>query len=145
MLANEEVINGRSERGNHPVYRRALKQWMLRITAYAERLLSALAPLRRRWVTQATLELARDERFLSLLAAAVIRQADGRYSRDALAPYTGRLQSRFGPRAVRDWSAWLPPGIKSRLAKRLLSSRRFVRHVLLDRWFLHAHAAPLRL
>jgi leucyl-tRNA synthetase len=39
VLANEEVTNeGRSERGNYPVYRRALKQWMLRITAYAERL-----------------------------------------------------------------------------------------------------------
>jgi len=39
VLANEEVTNeGRSERGNHPVFRRALKQWMLRITAYAERL-----------------------------------------------------------------------------------------------------------
>jgi leucyl-tRNA synthetase len=39
VLANEEVTNeGRSERGNYPVFRRALKQWMLRITAYAERL-----------------------------------------------------------------------------------------------------------
>ena len=39
VLANEEVTNeGRSDRGDHPVYRRALKQWMLRITAYAERL-----------------------------------------------------------------------------------------------------------
>ncbi len=39
VLANEEVTNeGRSERGNHPVFRRALKQWMLRITSYAERL-----------------------------------------------------------------------------------------------------------
>ena len=39
VLANEEVTNeGRSERGNHPVFRRALRQWMLRITAYAERL-----------------------------------------------------------------------------------------------------------
>ncbi len=39
VLANEEVTNeGRSERGNHPVFRRPLKQWMLRITAYAERL-----------------------------------------------------------------------------------------------------------
>ena len=34
--------DGRSERGNHPVYRRPLKQWMLRITAYAERLLADL-------------------------------------------------------------------------------------------------------
>lgn len=40
VLANEEVTNdGKSERGNYPVYRRNLKQWMLRITAYAERLL----------------------------------------------------------------------------------------------------------
>jgi len=40
VLANEEVTNeGRSDRGNHPVYRRALTQWMLRITAYADRLL----------------------------------------------------------------------------------------------------------
>ncbi|MEX2672407.1 MAG: leucine--tRNA ligase [Phycisphaeraceae bacterium] len=39
VLANEEVTNdGRSERGNHPVYQRPLKQWMLRITSYAERL-----------------------------------------------------------------------------------------------------------
>jgi leucyl-tRNA synthetase len=38
VLANEEVINGRSERGDHPVERRPLKQWMLRITAYGERL-----------------------------------------------------------------------------------------------------------
>lgn len=35
MLANEEVINGLSERGNHPVIRRPLRQWMLRITAFA--------------------------------------------------------------------------------------------------------------
>jgi len=43
VLANEEVTSdGRSERGDHPVYRRALKQWMLRITAYADRLLEDL-------------------------------------------------------------------------------------------------------
>jgi len=39
VLANEEVTNeGRSDRGNHPVYRRPLRQWMLRITQYADRL-----------------------------------------------------------------------------------------------------------
>src|SRR5262252_8044867 len=45
VLANEEVIDGKSERGGHPVERLPLRQWMLRITAYAERLLSDLEPL----------------------------------------------------------------------------------------------------
>ncbi|MBN1406876.1 MAG: leucine--tRNA ligase, partial [Calditrichaceae bacterium] len=45
VLANEEVINGKSERGNHPVYRRPLRQWMLKITEYAERLLEDLEEL----------------------------------------------------------------------------------------------------
>ena len=46
VLANEEVTNeGRSDRGDYPVYRRAMKQWMLRITAYAERLLADLDKL----------------------------------------------------------------------------------------------------
>jgi leucyl-tRNA synthetase len=38
VLANEEVIDGKSERGDHPVVRLPLRQWMLRITAYADRL-----------------------------------------------------------------------------------------------------------
>lgn len=42
VLANEEVIDGLSERGGHPVERRPMKQWMLRITAYADRLLEDL-------------------------------------------------------------------------------------------------------
>lgn len=41
-LANEEVIDGRSERGGYPVLRKPLRQWMFRITAYADRLLSGL-------------------------------------------------------------------------------------------------------
>ena len=46
VLANEEVTaDGRSERGDHPVFKRPLKQWMLRITRYAERLLGDLEPL----------------------------------------------------------------------------------------------------
>ncbi|MFN7021439.1 MAG: leucine--tRNA ligase [Phycisphaerales bacterium] len=43
VLANDEVIDGKSERGGHPVLRKPLKQWMFRITAYAERLLADLA------------------------------------------------------------------------------------------------------
>ncbi|GEQ61487.1 leucyl-tRNA synthetase [Vagococcus lutrae] len=42
VLANEEVIDGLSERGSHPVYRVPMKQWMLKITAYADRLIDDL-------------------------------------------------------------------------------------------------------
>ncbi|MRR30555.1 leucine--tRNA ligase, partial [bacterium] len=42
VLANEEVVDGKSEVGGFPVTRRPMRQWMLRITAYAERLLSDL-------------------------------------------------------------------------------------------------------
>jgi leucyl-tRNA synthetase len=64
VLANEEVTaDGRSERGNFPVYRRPLKQWMLRITAYADRLLDDLDSLdwsesvklmQRNWIGRST-------------------------------------------------------------------------------------------
>jgi len=43
VLANEEVVGGLSERGGHPVIRKPMRQWMLRITKYAERLLDDLA------------------------------------------------------------------------------------------------------
>ncbi len=42
VLANDEVSEGRSVRGGHPVERKKMKQWLLRITAYADRLLSGL-------------------------------------------------------------------------------------------------------
>ena len=45
VLANEEVIDGKSERGGHPVVRKPMRQWMLKITEYAERLLSDLDDL----------------------------------------------------------------------------------------------------
>ena len=63
VLANEEVIQGRSERGNHPVVRMPLRQWMLRITAYADRLENDLASLdwsdgikalQRNWIGRST-------------------------------------------------------------------------------------------
>ncbi len=60
VLANEEVTaDGRSERGNHPVFRRPMKQWMMRITAYADRLLAdldrldwtdAIKTMQRNWI-----------------------------------------------------------------------------------------------
>ena len=63
VLANEEVIDGRSERGNHPVTRRPMRQWMLKITEYAERLLKDLDTLdwpegikemQRNWIGKST-------------------------------------------------------------------------------------------
>ena len=64
VLSNEEVTpEGRSERGNHPVYKRPLRQWMLRITAYADRLLDDLDVLdwpasikimQRNWIGRST-------------------------------------------------------------------------------------------
>src|SRR5262249_10271872 len=59
VLANEEVIDGKSERGGFPVVRIPLRQWMLRITAYADRLVEdlegldwsrAIKDMQRNWV-----------------------------------------------------------------------------------------------
>ncbi len=44
VLANDEVVNGVSERGGHPVVKKKLRQWYLRITEYADRLLEGLEP-----------------------------------------------------------------------------------------------------
>ncbi|MBF5082482.1 class I tRNA ligase family protein [Quadrisphaera sp. INWT6] len=64
VLANEEVTaDGRSERGNFPVVKRPLKQWMLRITAYADRLVDdldrldwpeAVKSMQRHWIGRST-------------------------------------------------------------------------------------------
>jgi leucyl-tRNA synthetase len=64
VLSNEEVTpDGRSERGNFPVFRRPLKQWMMRITAYADRLLTdldrldwsdSLKQMQRNWIGRST-------------------------------------------------------------------------------------------
>jgi flavin-dependent dehydrogenase len=79
-----------------------------------------------------------------LLAAATILQSSGDYSRAGLEPYAAGLQSRFGPRPVRDYSGWLPERLRMRLAQGLMNRRWFAQHVLLDRWFLHAQEPPLR-
>ena len=63
VLANEEIVDGKSERGGHPVERRPLRQWMLRITAYADRLEkelegldwpSGVIALQRNWIGRST-------------------------------------------------------------------------------------------
>ncbi|AOK89125.1 leucine--tRNA ligase [Paenibacillus polymyxa] len=63
VLANEEVIDGKSERGGHPVVRKPMRQWMLKITEYADRLLDDLEELdwsesikdmQRNWIGKST-------------------------------------------------------------------------------------------
>ena len=89
VLANEEVVDGKSERGGHPVYRIPMKQWMLRITDYAEKLLSGLdkldwpegtKELQRNWIgksvgLQIRFKIAKGE-FLKHEAGSVSAHAD---------------------------------------------------------------------
>ena len=90
VLANEEVIDGRSERGNHPVIRKPMRQWMLKITEYAERLLNDLDTLdwsdgikemQRNWIGKST-------------GALVDFKATG--TDDVITVYTTRCDTLFG-------------------------------------------------
>src|SRR5208282_2504968 len=92
VLANEEVIDGKSERGGYPVVRMPLTQWMLRITAYAERLIEDLDELdwprsikdmQRNWV-------GRSE---GALVDFPVRTRDGN---DTIKVYTTRPDTLFG-------------------------------------------------
>ena len=82
-----------------------------------------------------------------LLAAKTILDAQGKYNREHLATYEGRLRQRFGS-SEEHWVARLgrrmPAGVIRALSHPLLASRWFARDVLLDRWFLHASAPALR-
>src|SRR5688572_445232 len=57
VLANDEVIDGKSERGGHPVERKRMRQWMIRMTSYAEKLLAGLDTID--W-PKATADMQRD-------------------------------------------------------------------------------------
>lgn len=81
-----------------------------------------------------------------LIAASTIVEANGCYTRDRLEPYENHLQRRFGVSSLaRLLSRALPSGVPAALALRLLDRPWFVRHVLLDRWFLHAQEPALAL
>jgi flavin-dependent dehydrogenase len=71
-----------------------------------------------------------------LLAARAVLAAGGRYGRDDLGRYRTAIEARFGPRGPGRGRALLPPGLLAFLVDRLLSTRWFTRHILLDRWFL---------
>lgn len=91
VLANEEVIDGLSERGNHPVIRKPMRQWILKITEYAERLLEDLEELdwsesikdmQRNWIGKST-------------GAEVQFAIDG-YDEKSLTVFTTRPDTLFG-------------------------------------------------
>jgi leucyl-tRNA synthetase len=119
VLANEEVIEGRSERGGHPVERRPLRQWMLRITAYADRLQDQLAGLdwpesikllQRNWIGRsegaeadffvgdgtAGDRGALERAFAAWKAARADSQLPTKPAQDALRVYTTRPDTMFG-------------------------------------------------
>jgi flavin-dependent dehydrogenase len=79
-----------------------------------------------------------------LIAAEVILAAEGNYRRDRLEPYRRLLGLRLGRRKGAGASGGIIPSVLRRLiGRQLLRSRWFARHVLLDRWFLHAGQPPL--
>ena len=90
VLANEEVVGGVSERGGHPVIRKPMRQWLLRITEYAERLLEDLAEvdwpepikeMQRNWIGKS-------------IGAEVDFKIDGR--NDVIRVFTTRPDTLFG-------------------------------------------------
>jgi leucyl-tRNA synthetase len=90
VLANEEVINGKSEVGGHPVIRKPMKQWMLRITEYAERLIEDLdlldwpesvKEMQRMWIGKSE-------------GASISFKVDG--SNEAIEVFTSRPDTLFG-------------------------------------------------
>jgi menaquinone-9 beta-reductase len=79
-----------------------------------------------------------------LMAASAILSARDQYSRDRLAPYEQQLRTRFGVSGfARLLARVVPADVAIGLAPRLLEAPWFVRHVLLHRWFLHAHEPGL--
>ena len=88
VLANEEVIDGRSERGNHPVIRRPMRQWMLKITEYAERLLKDLDTLD--W-SEGIKEMQRN--WIGKSTGALV---DFKAGEDVITVYTTRCDTLFG-------------------------------------------------
>lgn len=80
----------------------------------------------------------------AMMAARVIRQVAGQYSKKNLQAYYQQLTERFGERQpAPDLMERLPQSIKEFVAHRLLGSRWFAQHVVMNNWFLHRQQAPL--
>ena len=76
-----------------------------------------------------------------LMAADVILEAQGNYNRVQLQAYSARLITRFGAAKASVKNG--PGNVRNHIARMLLGNEWFTRHVLLDRWFLHAYQNPL--
>jgi geranylgeranyl reductase family protein len=77
-----------------------------------------------------------------LLAASTILGARAHYALEALEPYTTRLRAQpMAGKISNALSRLLPPAVRATLGPTLLRSPAFARHVVIDRWFLHAHEA----
>src|SRR6185312_4785645 len=90
VLANDEVVNGVSERGGHPVIKKKMRQWFLRITEYATRLLEgletvsysdAMKEMQRNWIGKSQ-------------GAEITFRIDG--NEEAITVYTTRPDTIFG-------------------------------------------------
>jgi len=79
-----------------------------------------------------------------LMAADIIINAGGDYQEGHLNPYLENIVARFGERQHAQ-NAWLPTNIKRALARQILNNRFLSRHILLDRFFLHANDSPVQL
>jgi menaquinone-9 beta-reductase len=85
----------------------------------------------------------------ALMASDVILDASGPFTRRAFLPYSDRLTRRFGKRSTGPPAApalsspGTASGLKERIAAHLMTTRWFTRHVLINRWFLHAHQPAL--
>ena len=108
VLANEEVVGGVSERGGHPVVRIPLRQWMLRITAYADRLESdldaldwsgSIKTLQRNWIGRST--GADVDFFIGTIAGADGKPAPEEYQRWKVDRVSGGLPKKPGDEVLR--------------------------------------------
>jgi geranylgeranyl reductase family protein len=79
-----------------------------------------------------------------LIAAGVIVRAAGDYRQSALSGLEPRIAARFGPlKSKPPRPGFLPATWRAALARRLLATRWFTRHIVINRWFLHTHQKAL--
>jgi len=110
VLANEEVIDGKSEVGGFPVERKPMRQWMLRITAYAERLLQdldllswpdSLKEMQRNWIgksvgTEVDFEIVSSSPLSPSPGTPGEGRGEGRASDDTITVFTTRPDTLYG-------------------------------------------------